>query len=189
MLKTRFEWTILLVVAALLGGAWIVFSQEPATASRGPITLTEAPVVGHLAPDFTAETAVGESVNLHQIFNEEASGQPVVLNFWASWCAPCRVEMPHFQNASRKYNGRATILGINQGESAQIVTNFGNEFGITYPLLVDDENEVNYLYTVNSLPTTIFIGADGVVKEVLIGTISQAVLEERIESLIAEAIP
>lgn len=189
MLKTRFEWTILLVVAVLLGGAWIIISQEPATASRGPITLTEAPVVGHVAPDFTAVTAVGESVNLHQLFNEGAAGQPVVLNFWASWCAPCRVEMPHFQNASRKFNGRAAILGVNQGESAAIVTNFGNEFGITYPLLVDEENEVNRLYTVNSLPTTVFIGADGVVREVLIGTISQAVLEERIETLIAEASP
>lgn len=188
MLKTRFEWTILLVVAAILGSAWIILSQESATASRGPISLTEAPVVGHLAPDFTAETAVGQSVNLHQLFNNgTTAGQPVVLNFWASWCAPCRVEMPHFQNASRKFNGRAAILGINQGESAQVVTDFGNEFAITYPLLVDDDNEVNHLYSVNSLPTTIFIGADGVVKEVLVGTISQAVLEDRIESLLTAA--
>ena len=187
MPKNRFQWTIILVTFAILGSAWIIMSQDRVTASQGPIAFTEAPVVGHIAPDFTAETAVGQTVNLHDVRLEAAStGQPIVLNFWASWCAPCRVEMPHFQNASRKYNGRAAIIGVNQGESANVVTDFGNEFLITYPLLVDDENEVNHLYNINSLPTTIFIGADGVVQEVLVGTISQAVLEDRIESLLTE---
>ncbi len=187
MPKNRFQWTIILVIFALLGSVWIILSQEPATAEQGPITLTEAPIVGHLAPGFTAQTALGQTINLHELQTEGGTaGQPIVLNFWASWCAPCRVEMPHFQSASRNYNGRVTILGINQGESAKVVNDFGNEFNITYPLLVDDENEVNHLYNVNSLPTTIFVDADGVVQEVLVGTISQAVLENRIESLLTK---
>lgn len=185
MLKTRFEWMILMVLATLLGTAWIVVSKEPVTPDSGPITLTEAPIVGYRAPDFTLSTPLGQTVTLSEIVNE-AQGQPVVLNFWASWCAPCRVEMPHFQNASRNYNGRIAFIGVNQGENAQTVTEFGNEFGITYPLLVDEENEVSRAYSVNSLPTTVFIGPDGVVREVVIGILSQAVLEDRAQTLLAE---
>lgn len=116
-----------------------------------------------------------------------SDGQPVVLNFWASWCAPCRVEMPHLQNASLKYNGRAAIIGVNQGESQKTIADFAAEQGITYPLLVDESQDVNYLYDVRGLPTTVFIGADGIVREVVIGTVTQAVLEDRVEKLLAEA--
>ncbi|MCP4359286.1 MAG: TlpA family protein disulfide reductase [Chloroflexi bacterium] len=187
MLKSRFEWIILLIIAAMLGGAWIVVSREPVTPEAGPITLTEAPIVGHLAPDFTLQTPLGEQVALSEIMQTAAAGgQPVVLNFWASWCAPCRVEMPHLQQASVKYNGRAAIIGVNQGESARTVTDFAAEQGVTYPLLVDSDMTINQLYDVRGLPTTLFIDAEGVVREVVIGTVTQAVLEDRVESLLAE---
>jgi peroxiredoxin len=181
MLKTRFGWAILLVTAVMLGGAWIVISREPAT-TAGPLTLAEAPIVGHLAPDFTLQTPLGQEVTLRDL-----AGQPVVLNFWASWCAPCRVEMPSFQQASLQYNGRATILGINQGEAAKTVTDFGTEYGITYPLLVDTEQNVSQLYDIQGLPTTLFIDADGTVREVVIGAVTTAVLQDRVENLLAEA--
>ncbi len=177
MLRSRFEWIIWIVVAAVLGGAWIFVSKEEVKESS-TLTLTEAPIVGHLAPDFTLETAVGESVTL-----SEFRGQPVVLNFWASWCGPCRVEMPFFEHAQKKYNGQAAVIGVNQGESADIVQDFGVRQNISYPLLVDDNNDVNLDYNVNSLPTTIFIDPDGVVQEVVVGIVNQAVLEDRIEEM------
>lgn len=181
MLKTRFEWTILLLVAALLGGAWIVMSQETAV-SDGTLVLTEAPVVGHKAPGFTLQTAVGQSVSLANLV-----GQPIVLNFWASWCMPCRVEMPHLQKASQTYDGRAFIIGVNQGENEQTVSEFGAEYGISYPLLVDSEMAISDLYGVSGLPTTLFIDADGVVREVVMGTVNLAVIEDRLDGLLAEA--
>ncbi len=184
MLTNKLKWFLLLLAFILLGGAWILLSREPANAERNINALTEAPVVGFLAPAFTAETAVGQTINLQTARTE--TEQPVVLNFWASWCVPCRIEMPYFENASQAYNGRIAIIGINQGESASTVTEFGNEFGITYPLLVDDQNEVNRLYNVNSLPTTLFIDSDGVINKVIVGTISQAVLEANIEALLTE---
>lgn len=174
-----------MVVATLLGTAWIVVSREPVQQS-GPITLTEAPIVGYRAPDFTLQTPLGETVTLSDVM-ARSGGQPVVLNFWASWCGPCRVEMPDLQRAAMKYNGRAAIIGVNQGEDPATVTDFGNEFAITYPLLVDQDNDVNRTYNVNSLPTTIFIDAGGVVREVNVGILTQAVLEDRIENLLAEA--
>lgn len=188
MLKTRFEWTITFLLVALLGMAWIIVSREPMTQASGPITLTEAPIVGYLAPDFTLQTAVGQTITLSDIVDAAgAASQPVVLNFWASWCAPCRVEMPNLQQASVTYNGRAAFIGINQGEDAQTITKFGNEYNVTYPLLLDEENLVNRLYQVTSLPTTIFVDQNGVVREVIIGILSEAVLQSRLENLLAEA--
>lgn len=186
MIKTRFQWTILLVVSALLGTGWIFYSREPVIEERFT-SLTEAPIVGYLAPNFTLSTPGGQAVTLSDyVAQESTAGKPVVLNFWASWCAPCRIEMPHFQNASQKYGEQVAILGINQAESAEIVTDFGAEFDITYPLLVDADRSVNNQYAIINLPTTVFIDANGVVQEVLIGTVSQAVLEDRIEQLLAE---
>jgi thiol-disulfide isomerase/thioredoxin len=165
-----------------------MISQEPVSTEAATQTLTEAPVVGHLAPDFTLQTPLGQEMSMNEIVQAtNGNGQPVVLNFWASWCAPCRVEMPHLQNASVKYNGRAAIIGVNQGESQKTVADFAAEQGVTYPLLIDESQEVNYLYDVRGLPTTIFIGPDGMVREVVIGTVTQAVLEDRVEKLLAEA--
>lgn len=181
LIRTQYEWAVLLVLAVILGGGWIFLSKEEPAAPSAAVTLTEAPIVGHLAPDFTLETPLGETVQLSDL-----RGQPVVLNFWASWCGPCRFEMPDLQRASMKFNGRSAIIGINQGENNRIITDFGNEFAITYPLLNDQDQTVNNTYLVNSLPTTIFIDADGIVREVQIGIITEAVLEDRIEALLTE---
>lgn len=178
MLKTRFEWVILLMLVALLGSAWIVVSKE-SVADPSYVVLKEAPIVGYVAPDFTLTTAVSQTYSLSNYI-----GQPVVLNFWATWCAPCRIEMPHLQAASEKYNGRITFLGVNDGEDSSLVTDFADEFDLTYPLLLDDGRSVNILYDVRSLPTTLFINADGTVSEVIIGTINQGILEDRIEKLL-----
>jgi cytochrome c biogenesis protein CcmG, thiol:disulfide interchange protein DsbE len=181
MLRSRFEWAVWLVVAALLGGGWILLSKEEVREAR-TLTLTEAPIVGYLAPDFTLENLLGQAHTL-----SDYRGQPVVLNFWATWCPPCRVEMPYFDRAQMKYNGRSTILGVNQGEFSSTVRDFQARQPVRYPLLLDSNNDVSLRYNVNSLPTTIFIDADGVVQEVIIGIISQAVLEARIESLLRES--
>jgi cytochrome c biogenesis protein CcmG, thiol:disulfide interchange protein DsbE len=182
MLRTRFRWSILLLALAVMGGSWIVLSQE-STAAYGDVEgLIEAPAAGYLAPDFTLTTTLGQELTLSDL-----RGQPVVLNFWATWCPPCRAEMPEFQQASAKYNGQAVILGIDQGEPLSVVADFGNALGITYPLLLDLDNRVSRLYNVNALPKTLFLDANGVVRELYTGMVNRAVLEDRIERLLAEA--
>ncbi|MEM7331163.1 MAG: TlpA disulfide reductase family protein [Chloroflexota bacterium] len=186
MIQTQSQWATLLFLVIFLGGGWIALSREEVSESASAIILTEAPIVGYLAPDFTLQTPLGETIVLSDI-TAGAQGQPIVLNFWASWCGPCRIEMPDLQQTSMKYNGRVAVLGINQGENNQAITQFGTEFNVTYPLLNDQNQEVNSTYQINSLPTTIFIDANGIVREVQIGIITKAVLEDRIEQLIAEA--
>jgi thiol-disulfide isomerase/thioredoxin len=174
------------MTTALLGVAWIFMSREPVSQQTG-ITLIEAPIVGHLAPDFTLANTTGQAFALSDYVSQSSRpGRPVVLNFWATWCAPCRLEMPSLQNISVKYNGRIAILGINQAESAPMITDFAAGMGLTYPLLVDQDNQVNQLYDVVSLPTTLFIDGRGIVREVVIGIMSQAVIEDRVERLLAE---
>lgn len=180
MSRERLEWVLIIGLAALMGGGWIYISRDT-TPFTGPTPVTTAPYVGNLAPDFTLVTTGGQSITLSEF--TAGDGQPVVLNFWATWCPPCRVEMPYFDRVSAKYDGRAAILGINQAESAETIVDYATRNGLTYPLLVDRDMKINNLYGVLNLPTTIFIDKNGVVREVLVGTISQAVLEDRIEQL------
>lgn len=181
MIRTRFGWAILFVVVALLGISWIAYSQVPPSYIGDAGALTEAPIPGYRAPEFSLGTTIGESVNL-----SDYEGRPIVLNFWATWCPPCRAEIPHFQESSVKYNGRAVILGVDQGEPLPIVADFGSALGVTYPLLLDTDNVVNRQYAVRALPTTVFIDGEGIVREVYSGIVNRAVLEDRIEKLLAE---
>ncbi len=186
MKNSGFEQKILLLLLALMGGAWIVLSRQPAS-SNADYERPEAPMVGHLSPDFTLQTPMGETHTLTEYVDREGgNGRPVVLNFWASWCGPCRIETPHFQRANLKYGNKIMLLGINQGESADEVADFGRSFGLTYPLLVDEGSVVSKEYVIQNLPTTVFIDRYGVVQEVFLGILSQAVLEERINKLLAD---
>lgn len=188
MVRTRFEWSILILIVALLGAAWIIESRKPPIRSEN-VLLTEAPLVGYLAPDFTAVTPAGVSHSLSDYVDrtgEAGQAQAVVLNFWASWCGPCRLEMPYFERVSRAYAGRAVVLGVNQAESAAVIEQFQSVTGVTYPLLVDDRWVVNNLYGAVNLPTTVFIDARGVVREVFVGAMSQAALEEKLKRILED---
>jgi peroxiredoxin len=176
----RFGWYVLIVATAVLGIAWIFFSREPAEATS--FTLTEAPFVGHLAPDFTLTSLDGETITLSSY-----AGKPVVLNYWATWCPPCRIEMPHLQQASEDYDGRVVFLGINQAEPEQLIRNFRDKYALTYPLLLDPNLTAHNLYSVLNLPTTVFIDAEGVVREVVVGTVNAAVLQDRLERLLEDS--
>lgn len=181
MLNSRFAWSIFIVTLALAGTGWIALSQEPVTTFNPGSDLTEAPIPGYLAPQFILNSTVGEEIAM-----QDYLGRPVILNFWATWCPPCRAEVPHFQDASVKYKGRAIILGIDQGEPQSVVTDFANSFALSYPLLLDQDNSVNRQYGVSALPTTVFVDAQGIVREVFTGIINGAVLQDRIENLLAE---
>jgi peroxiredoxin len=163
----------------LLGSAWILESREQVDTQAEAASIAEAPAVGYQAPDFTLPTLSGDSFTL-----SAHRGQPVVVNFWATWCPPCRAEMPDFQEASIKYNGQVAIIGVNDGETSERVGPFARDMGITYPLPVDEQSAVSRRYRVNSLPSTFFIDAEGVIQYVHIGLINKAVLESKIEEII-----
>ena len=135
MRDSKFTWAALILIVILLGTAWIAYSRVPPEDNTLLEAATEAPIPGHLAPAFTLQTTSNESISL-----EEYRGKPVVLNFWATWCPPCRAEIPHFQEASEKYGDRAVVIGIDQGEPQLIVADFGASMGVPYPLLLDTDS-------------------------------------------------
>ena len=112
------------------------------------------------APDFTVVDGDGNEVKLSDFF-----GKPIVLNFWASWCGPCKSEMPAFQEAYAKYDHEVTFLLVNLTDGYQETLDSAKSFieksGYTFPVYYDTEQDAAYTYYVNTIPATYFIDQNG----------------------------
>jgi peroxiredoxin len=124
------------------------------------------PVVGHTAPDFTAPDVRGRQVRLADFRGKRA----VLLNFWATWCVPCRLEMPTMEQAYREYKGRGLeilAVSIDVGNPLVVAVNvlqFMEELQLTFPALLDPEMEVARRYRVFGIPITFLIDREGIVR-------------------------
>jgi cytochrome c biogenesis protein CcmG, thiol:disulfide interchange protein DsbE len=116
-------------------------------------------------------------------------GKQVILNFWASWCAPCRVETPLLQAAYQRLANRGVVvIGVNMREDPTTARRFVDEYGVTYPILLDRDADVAIAYEAFGLPTTFFIDPDGVIQAKEIGVVTQESLSKNL-SLIATPNP
>jgi peroxiredoxin len=139
------------------------------------------PDLGKSAPDFTLQTPDGKNVNL-----SDFRGKKVILNFWATWCGPCQLEIPHFQAIhDQRGNKDAVILAIDVKESLSTAKNFANNKGLTFAILVDTEAKVAQQYCIpNVLPVTLFINAEGVIKARKVGAFqTKAEIDSILDSL------
>jgi thiol-disulfide isomerase/thioredoxin len=100
-----------------------------------------------------------------------------MVNFWATWCPPCRVEMPAIQSRYEMHQPEFVVLAVDLGESADVVSDFAKEFGLSFDPLLDEEGEVHDLYQVRGQPTTFFIDAQGKVQVVHIGLMTESQLD------------
>ena len=176
---------IIFYVAILtLSLIWIYFSRIPAEAASA--TGKIAPHTGFLAPEISLLDSNGKEITL-----SELRGQPVIINFWATWCPPCKAEMPAMQRAYLDYEDEEVIiLAINliNQDALPAVKQFVDEFDITFPILLDNQGTVSNTYQISSLPTTYFIRKDGVISEVVIGgPMAEALLRSRIDKLLEGA--
>ena len=134
------------------------------------------------APDFTMTTASDEEVKLSDFFDK-----PVVLNFWASWCGPCKSEMPHFEDAYQKYGEdiNFVIVNLTDGtrETVENASDFIEEQGYTFPLYFDTNTEGAMTYGTYSIPVTYFIGADGVPVAQANGALDAATLQKGLDMI------
>ncbi len=109
------------------------------------------------APDFTLKSNSGSNIRL-----AEQRGNVVMLNFWASWCAPCRQEMPHLNALSQQYSALGfNLMGINVDEDPQAANRAINNLKVAFPVLFDSDSRIAELFSVDAMPTTIIIDKDG----------------------------
>ena len=177
---------VMLMVAAGALYAWLGQSVQPEISiSPKPITQSadsSKPAQETVpAPDFTVYDAEGNPVKLSDFF-----GKPIVLNFWASWCGPCRMEMPHFEKAYQEMEEDIQFVMINMTidrETQQSAQDFLDEAGYTFPVLFDTTGDAAIAYGAYSLPMSVFIDADGNVQDLAIGAIDEATLLSKIDKI------
>ena len=138
------------------------------------------PVIGKPAPDFHYQDTDGQSVSLSDL-----RGKPVLINFWAMWCSPCRVEMPYLQQVYTEWSGNGLVfLAINNGDSASQVGEFMQSQGLSFPVLLDTRGSITQSYNIVGLPTTFFIDKDGIIQDLKVGAfLSVAEIESRLSKI------
>ena len=140
---------------------------------------TQSPIEGHTAPAFELTTFEGERLAL-----AELRGKIVVLNFWASWCAPCREEAPALENVWQQYCEKGVVfVGINVKDLEQNAHAFIARYGIAYPNGPDRYGKISAAYRVRAFPETFLIAPDGLVAKRLVGAITETQLQTEIEAL------
>lgn len=129
----------------------------------------EGPYLGFRAPDFEIEDLDGHKVRLGDL-----RGKPILLNFWASWCPPCRKEMPDLQQFAQEYGARIHIVGINWNDAREDVQKFLAEYAVSYLNLLDTHGKTFVRYGLTGLPTTFFIDEAGMIRGKWLSSMTKA---------------
>ncbi|HET9476817.1 MAG TPA: TlpA disulfide reductase family protein [Dehalococcoidia bacterium] len=198
----------LAVIAVIAGVIWYLERDDegatsPSGERYGPVDVPAelrlpdvkvAPEEGAMAPDFLLEDLGGGEIRLSDL-----RGRPLIINFWATWCAPCRKEMPQFVQAYDRYRDEGLeIVAVNLQEGKSIASRFADDYGMEFTVGVDRDGEVGDQYHLLGLPTTYFVGRDGVIRSVFTGpfeseergtkvqgAIGSSELQDRIEEIMA----
>jgi peroxiredoxin len=159
---------------------WVIQLQQTSKVDRfGVPDEPIAPRIGASAPDFKLRDMNNKIYGLADLH-----GHPVLINFWATWCQPCRDELPHIEAAYSSVppaNGATApglqVLGVAVGSDPTVIGSFQREFGLTYPLLPDDSGQIQDLYRVGPIPTSFFIDRQGVIRAIEVGALTPESLQ------------
>ena len=172
----------ILVLVIVIGGGMLLYRNLGQNVDLGEALPTET-ISENAAPDFTVLDKDGNEVKL-----SDFRGKGVVLNFWASWCGPCKSEMPHFQEAFEEYGDDLHFLMVNMsdpfGDPRADSDAFLADGAYSFPVYYDTKAECAYGYGVTGIPMTIFIDADGNIVSAKSGMINKADLDRRIQTIL-----
>jgi peroxiredoxin len=136
--------------------------------------LTIAPELNAIAPGFELVNIQEKTISLSQV-----SGTPIIVNFWATWCEPCKLEMPALQAVYEAYKDHGLrILAVNLGESREVASRWANEMRLTFDILLDPTQAIGSLYQLRGQPSTYVISPDGIITHIYYGPTSEAALKQ-----------
>lgn len=177
---------VLVLIGLVVYGGYDYFhkssSETGQIAESGEANLETGILKGRLAPDFALTDLQGNTVHL-----SDFKGKKVLVNFWATWCPPCRVEMPHMQKFYEDYQSKdVVILGVNLTPTEKNPDNvqaFVKEQQLTFPIVLDKEGDVMQTYQVVAYPTTFLLDSDGVIREKFQGAINYDIMKEAVSNI------
>ncbi len=158
-------------------------APAPTTTVPSPTpTVTEGIQVGNLAPNFKLPDLGGQIISLADL-----RGKPVLINFWATWCPPCKLEMPYLQQIYDVWMVKGLVLlAIDIGESSSTVTEFMSANNLSLPVVLDIDKKVALTYGIAAIPTTFFIDRNGIIRQKVIGAFPN---KEAIEAELSKILP
>ena len=182
------QWNMVLATVILAGSLLIVTTRvQPQQGASSAVTdigtaTTPAPMPNRPAPDFTLSTLDGTSITL-----SELKGQVALINIWATWCPPCRAEMPVIQATYDQYRDQGfTVLAVDLQEDPRTVAAFMQRYQLTFPALLDRDGTVSVSYRSSALPSSFFVDRRGVIRAVYRGPMPRSVLAGTVEQLLQE---
>jgi cytochrome c biogenesis protein CcmG, thiol:disulfide interchange protein DsbE len=179
---TRNKWLLISISVLSIYIVWILASAMRYEAPREEkIT---SPAEGFYAPDFTLTTLEGDSFTLSEHY-----GQPILLTLWASWCTPCKAEMPDFNSVYEEMSDDVLVVGVNVTNQDNIndVRDFVDDNHLIFPIVLDEKGQVSRLYQLQGLPQTFFIDENGIIQARIVGgPIPAASVRTSFEQLLAE---
>ncbi len=166
-------------------GSWLAYGAVAALIgllALGLLRVSQGPAESGKAPDFTLTTFEGRTVTLSKL-----RGQVVVINFWASWCVPCREEAPYLETTWRKYRDRGVVfIGVDYVDTEKAALAFLKEFNIDYLNGPDIGTRISSTYRIKGVPETYFVAKNGELRGNNIGPLSPPKLDDKIDALLAE---
>lgn len=174
---------VVIIVVAMVVTVMIVFGLQMARRNSGQTASAGPNMTGQAAPDFTLESLDGKTVHL-----SDFRGKAVLLNFWATWCQPCKIEMPWFAELQKQYGPQGLqVIGIAMDDaSPKEIGEFAHDLGVNYPILVGKEEVGNAYGGVQFLPATFYIGRDGKVVDKVFGLKGRHEIEDSIKKALAQ---
>jgi thiol-disulfide isomerase/thioredoxin len=170
------RWIVGAIVAVALVVLIAAYFPSEIDQSRGP-----AQVVGMIAPALTVPLVTGGEMDLNSL-----RGHDVLLNVWATWCGPCRREMPALERLAREQTGRLVVIAVDQGEAPATARDFAKRFGVTFPVAADPEQRLGTQLHLVGMPSSFFIDKNGVIREAVDGEMTYDVMlrkAQHIESM------
>ncbi len=179
------RWAFLMIMVFLLGTGWTFLGRVPpaATTDGAP---PPSPREGFSAPDFTLDLLGGGGITLSDL-----RGQVVMVNLWASWCPPCRAEMPAIEEVYQDYKNQGLeVLAINTTyqDSEVEAAAFVQEYGLSFPIPMDRTGAVSNRYQLRGLPSTYFVDRKGIIRSVVVGgPMNEALIRSKVQELLEES--